>query len=304
MEIHKPFLKWVGGKTQIIQEVMALFPREMNNYYEPFVGGGSVLFALLSHIQQGSIRVNGVIYASDINPNLIRLYRIIQCRPEEFITEMKRLKGEYEACTGSVVNRAPTSLSEAKTSKESYYYWTRGLFNGLDDEGRASVAAAAMMLFLNKTCFRGVYRENRKKEFNVPFGNNKNPSIIDEHHIRATSELIQNVVFTCEPVLDPESLLCDGIAEDDFAYFDPPYAPENATSFVGYNADGFNLEQHKDLFEMLHNLGGKFLMSNADVPLVKEAFPAPAFTTKIISCRRAIHSKNPSAKTNEVLITN
>ena len=302
MEIMKPFMKWVGGKTQIINDVLELFPKNMNNYHEPFLGGGSVLLALLTYKANGDINICGTIYASDLNANLIGLYKNIQANPDLLINEVKKLSAEFKRCTGSVVNRKATTIEEAITSPESYYFWIRKRFNAFSKEDRMSLSASAMLLFMNKTCFRGVYREG-PNGFNVPFGNYKNPSILDDEHIRNVSQLIKDVVFTTCTFSDALTK----IKQDDFVYLDPPYAPENETSFVSYTSDGFNLESHNLLFKACKEMKEKnikMLMSNADVTLVKAAFPSPLYTTKIISCRRAIHSKKPNARTNEVLITN
>jgi DNA adenine methylase len=126
---------------------------------------------------------------------------------------------------------------------------------------------------------------------------------MDESHIRLVAGLVKDVVFTCQPFLSS----LEKVQSTDFVYLDPPYAPENEKSFVGYTADGFSLKEHQSLFKeivSLNNKGSKFLMSNADVKLVKDAFPEPTYKTKIVSCRRAINSKDPAAKTNEVLIRN
>ena len=304
MTLTKPVLKWVGGKTQILEDVLALFPTEMKDYHEPFVGGGSVLLGFLCFVKSGKIKVSGCIYASDLNSNLIGLYRNIQSRPDELIAEVRTLVDQFSKIRGSgVPNRKATTLEEAVTSHESYYYWIRSRFNAFSKEERAAVIGSAMLLFMNKTCFRGVYREG-PNGFNVPYGNYKNPSVFEEDHIRAVSELIRDVVFTACPY--GESL--ERVSAGDFVYLDPPYAPETSTSFVGYTADGFGLDDHKALFNLcrtgIHAKGARFLMSNAEVSLVKVAFPSPPFTTKIISCRRAINSKKPESKTNEVLISN
>lgn len=301
--IIKPIIKWVGGKTQIIEDVMELFPTEIQgDYYEPFLGGGSVILALLSYIKEGKITVEGKIYVSDLNSNLVGLYKNIQTNPDGLISELHHLTDEFNSCTGTEVNRKPETIDEGLTSQESYYYWVRSQFNQLTKEERMSVRGSAMLVFMNKTCFRGVYREG-PNGFNVPFGNYKNPGIFDEGHIRDVSSLIKDVLFeeaSFEGVLDK-------VKEGDFVYLDPPYAPETATSFVGYTADGFKIEDHTKLFEMCNAIcerGGKLLMSNADVSLVRNSFPEPTYETKIIECRRAINSKNPEAKTNEVLIRN
>jgi len=305
----KPLLKWVGGKMQIINDIMCGFPKEINNYHEPFIGGGSVLISFLTKVRDGAIKLTGKVYASDVNANLISFYKNIQGRPEDCIVELRKLCSEYGAIVdggvgGGVVNRAAKNIEEASTSKESYYYWTRARFNALTAEERVLPKAAAMLLFLNKTCFRGLYREG-PNGFNVPFGNNKNVAIIDEKNIRFVSGLIKDVIFThCS--FESNAVLA-GATRGDFIYFDPPYAPETDTSFVGYSKDGFGIERHRALFRICGDMtkkGVSILMSNADVKMVKDAFPSPVYATRVISCRRAIHSKEPDSRTNEVLITN
>ena len=209
----KPFLKWVGGKTQIISEVMELFPKNIENYHEPFVGGGSVLFACLSR----GTKISGKVYASDVNAGLIGVYKNIQKDPEVFIVDVHKLIEEFNSCTGTEVNRKPKNIEEARTSRESYYYWTRAQFNAIPIGERGSIEASCLFVFLNKTCFRGVYREGPNC-FNVPYGNYKNPAIIDDAHIREVSKLIQNVVFTVESFTTSMTRVKKG----DFIYMDPP----------------------------------------------------------------------------------
>jgi DNA adenine methylase len=298
----KPFLKWVGGKTQIIDDVLSLFPQTINNYHEPFLGGGSVLLAVLSYKKASKIQINGSIYASDLNANLINLYTTIQKKSPLLIRTINEISKQYALAKGTVVNRSPTSLEEAYSAPESYYYWIRNNFNAMTKEQRLSIKGAAMILFMNKTCFRGVYREG-PKGFNVPYGNYNHPAIIDESHIMEISELIKDVKFSCSSFNDA----MDKVTMDDFIYLDPPYAPENSKSFVGYTTDGFDIDQHKMLFAKTKELKAKnvkMVMSNAAVDLVKDSFPAPDYVTKVISCKRHINSKKPDAKANEVLITN
>jgi DNA adenine methylase len=278
----KPFIKWVGGKTQILEQVLTLFPTTIHDYYEPFVGGGAVLIGLLDAIQQKRITLSGTIYASDINPALINLYKCIQTNPEELLTEIDRLT--------TITDR--DAMGHPILHQETYYYAMRDQYNQLAD--KTTLQAAALFLYLNKTCFRGMYREG-PRGFNVPFGNYRNPTIVDPALIRHLSVLFRPVVFrTCSF----ETALAS-IKSDDFTYVDPPYVPLNATSFVGYTADGF--DKHQVLFDLLKTLPCPFLLSNSDTYLVRQTFPAP-YTIQTISCRRAIHCRNPDARTNEVLI--
>jgi len=289
--LARPFLKWVGGKTQIIEEVLASFPKEINNYYEPFLGGGSVLLGFLSHTD-----FKGKVYASDINPNTIALYKFIQNHCTMFIAELKKIVDVYNNIKGKDVNRKATTMEEALTSQESYYYYMRSRFNGM--ASKTTIEASAVLLFLNKTCFRGVYREG-PLGFNVPFGHYDSPAIYDEEHLKDISKLIQNVEFRC---CSFEHALTN-LTEKDFVYLDPPYAPINANSFVSYVSEGFSLDNHEKLFKICKEMKNKFVMSNAEVELVKASFPGPQYTTKIISCRRSINAKDPSSRVNEVLIT-
>lgn len=298
MNIEKPVLKWVGGKTQIPETVLAEFPKEIINYHEPFLGGGSVLLGFLSQVRNGTFTVSGNIYASDLNANLISLYENIRTRPDDVISETQKLVEAFSSITGTAVNRKATE-SEASTSPESFYFWIRSKFNGLRGSARAEPSASAMLLFMNKTCFRGVYREG-PNGFNVPFGNYKNPTIFDADHIHRVSDLIKDVIFTTGSYRDTLARVEPG----DFVYLDPPYAPESSKSFVSYTANGFGIEEHKALFAMCHDMNDNLIdlvISNADVQLVRDSFP---WHTQVIPCKRSINSKKPGSKTNEVLISN
>jgi len=189
----KPIIKWVGGKTQIIDKILLNFPKEINNYHELFLGGGSVLLALLQNISLNNIKIHGNINAYDINETLINMYINIRDNPSQILLLIKEIINIYNNLDGSekckaflsrtkpfgfscsIVNRNPLTLDEAITSKESYYYWIRKNFNSLKQKYKNKYIGSAYFIFLNKTCFRGVYREG-PNGFNIPFGHYTNPS--------------------------------------------------------------------------------------------------------------------------------
>ena len=296
----KPIIKWVGGKTQIIDKLLDAFPPVIDNYHEIFLGGGSVLLELLDRLKAGKIKVTGRIYAYDVNEPLIYVYKNIQSNHNELYRIIRGFIDEFNACSGSDVNRAPISIEDAKLSKENYYYWTRARYNRLSPTEKTTIEGSALFIFLNKTCFRGVFRVG-PNGFNVPYGHYANPEIINRAHLDEMHELIRDVVFECADFT--VSMGAGKIGDGDFVYLDPPYAPENAKSFVGYTDKGFPLDQHNRLFGMCRGLK-KMMMSNADVALVRQNFPVEQYTTTVVSCKRSINSKNPEAKTNEVIITN
>jgi DNA adenine methylase len=294
----KPIIKWVGGKTQIIDKIMDNFPSEINNYYEFFLGGGSVLIALLTMQANNKIKINGTINAYDINKILIGMFINIKERPLELYKYIKKIKYYYNNKNiNNGGSRTPKHIDEI-SSKESFYYWARYKFNKITD--KTSIEKSALLIFLNKTCFRGVYREG-PNGFNVPFGNNKNPEIINKKHLMKLSELFRNVNFYHMGFEESFNQRLN-INELDFIYLDPPYAPINSTSFVNYTSDGFNLDKHKLLFRLTKELNCKFMMSNAETDLVKEEFKDYNIIT--ILCKRTINSKNPESTINEVLILN
>lgn len=312
-KLQKPFLKWVGGKTQIIKDIISKIPKEMDNYHELFLGGGSVLLAVLSLQKQNKIVIKNKIYAYDINFVLINVYKHIQSNKDELYKYINLYLKEYDSIKNHNIKiddnidskeikkylskkRKPNSIEEAKTSKESYYYWIRNKYNNID---KNTIECSALFMFINKTCFRGMYREGRTG-YNVPYGHyKKTPTIISETDLNNISDLIKDVEFKYSNFTDSVK----NVKKDDFVYLDPPYAPENGTSFVGYVADGFDLEMHKLLFSEIKNLGKiKFVMSNAKVELVTNNFKE--YNCEDIIARRAINSKKPGSITTEVIIYN
>ena len=302
IHIPKPILKWVGGKTQIIDKLITDFPVEINNYREAFLGGGSVLLTLLSYVKSGIIKIQGNIYAYDLNEPLIYIYKNIQTHHNELYDVMQTIITDFNECGNGEINRTPTNIEEAKTAKENYYYWIRSEYNKLCLTEKKSILGSAMFIFLNKTCFRGVFRVG-PKGFNVPYGHYNNPEIINKEHLEEIHNLIQNVVFECCNFNTSLTI----VEPNDFVYLDPPYAPETDTSFVGYTENGFNIENHNNLFKLIHILtdtNKKIMLSNADVSLVRENFTNEKYNTLSILCKRSINSKNPDAKAKEVIIKN
>lgn len=287
----KPIVKWLGGKTQIIDTVIKCFPETINNYHELFLGGGSILFSVL----ENNIKINGSINAYDINETLIYMYINIKNNYKEVLKEIKKIIDVYNSIVDTTIMKKPISEKDGLTSQESYYYWSRKIYNSLSQVQKNSPLGSAYFIFLNKTCFRGMHREG-PHGFNVPFGHYNNPEIINEKHIEKVSELIKNVNFFCLPF----EKSFEKVLENDFIYLDPPYVTENEKSFVKYNLSGFDIKQNKLLFSMCKK--HKFLMSNSATNLIKEHFDSSIYKIKTIECKRSINSKKPDSKTNELLI--
>jgi DNA adenine methylase len=191
--MNKPILKWVGGKTQIIDKIVSRFPEKINTYHEIFLGGGSVLIAVLL---SDKIKV-GRVFAYDINKALIGVYKNVQSKPHELYDALAELIRDFNETANSpnsgAVNRKPESKADVNC-RESYYYWIRKCYNK-DGDG-FSVRNSAYFIFLNKTCFRGLYR-NGPNGFNVPYGNYKNPTILERDHLFHIHALIQSVTVEC-----------------------------------------------------------------------------------------------------------
>ena len=245
----KPFLKWAGGKGQLINEIEKYYPFEnvkINKYAEPFVGGGAVLFDILSKFDLDEI------YISDINAELINTYIIVR----DYIDKLIHLLISYQE------DYVPLDTDNRK----KYYIAKRERFNDIKVNGNEAdnIEKAALMIFLNKTCFNGLYRVNRKGLFNVPMGAYKNPLICDEKKLRAVSEKLQNVKIVCEDYKKSD----DFIDENTFVYFDPPYRPLTETSnFTAYTENLFDDEKQIELanfVERISNKGAMVVVSNSD----------------------------------------
>lgn len=299
--MQKPFLKWVGGKTQIINTLIKTFPKKMNNYHELFLGGGSVLFSILYLQKNKKIEITGDINVYDLNTTLINLYKNIKEDYNEIFNQYNLIiKDYYNIPTlKSLVKHNkenPIKQYHSLLSKEQYYYWMRKKYNEIDE----SFEKSALFLFLNKHGFRGMYREG-PTGFNIPFGNYKRPQILELKKLKIISNLIQKVNFYNMTFQDS----IKNIKEGDFTYLDPPYFPMDEKSFVGYTKLGFNKDLHDILFNNiidLHEKKIKFLMSNSDVNIIKDKF-TDFYITKI-KVKRQINSKNPGSTVNELLIYN
>ncbi len=242
-----PFIKWVGGKTQLISEIASRLPVDFmsyDTYVEPFVGGGAFLF----HVLQTYPAVKRVVI-NDLNAKLMTLYRVVKEKPESLITTLKDMESYYR------------SLDAA--GKKLLFLSEREKFNsvGMLD----NVSLAAKFIFLNRTCFNGLYRENGKGAFNVPFGRYANPTICDVHNLRVASRLLQRVDIVCGDFAETEN----HIFGRTLFYFDPPYKPLSATSsFNSYSKAGFNDDEQKRLAAFCRELdsrGIRFILSNSDV---------------------------------------
>lgn len=299
-DIPRPLLKWVGGKGQIIDKLLKNVPKKINNYHEIFVGGGSVLIMILWAREKGLITIEGSINVYDLNKALIGTYINMKGKKDKLFKETNKLETVFNSCKLDKGDRKPTTEEEALKSKESYYYWIRQQYN--EQEDKLSVLSSAYFIFLNRTGFRGMYREG-PNGYNIPYGNYKNPKILDKDELKYISSLISDVNFIHSDF--SESL--NGIQDDDnFVYLDPPYAPENEKSFVGYTKDGFGIEQHELLFNLSKTVSekNKIMMSNANVQLIRDNLSPEIYNYEVVSCRRAINSKDPGARTEEVIITN
>lgn len=295
--IHgKPFLKWAGGKGQLLDKIASYLPNnisEIDTYIEPFVGGGAVLFWLISHYP--SIKR---VVINDLNTELVNLYLSIKLSVEELISELKVLDTDFKKFT-------------SQEEKSEYYYSIRNEYNSRNlTSNERSIRLAALFVFLNKTCFNGLYRVNTKNLFNVPFGKYVNPKIFDEENLRNDSELLQRV-----DILNGDYAETIQYASTKALYYlDPPYKPISSTSsFNSYSVMSFNDEQQirlKEFCDSINERGAKFILSNSDpknVDAENNFFDDlySTYTIHRVSAKRNINSKGDKrGKINELLITN
>lgn len=269
-----PVLKWAGGKTQLLEQIANSMPAEYHNYYEPFIGGAAVLLGI-SPAQA---------FINDVNEQLVNLYRQLKIAVDSVIDKVNEM--------------------DAMPCTKELYYAIREEYNGKIANREFDAACAALMIWINKHCFNGLYRVNSKGLFNVPYNNKANGKSIDENNIRAISDYLKksDIAITC---LDFEEA-CSSVSAGDFVYFDSPYVPESATaSFTDYTMDGFTLSDHERLaalFRRLDLIGAKVMLSNNDVPLVRSLYEG--YNIQSLVAKRMINRNANKRMGREVLITN
>jgi DNA adenine methylase len=241
-----PFVKWAGGKTSLLPHLLPYVPLRPSSYCEPFLGGGALFFGICARTTSFTAHL------SDTNKELINAYRVIKESPEELIRLLSRFQGEYDSAA----------------DKGSYFYQKR------DWRPVDHIESAARLIFLNKTCYNGLYRVNSKGEFNVPFGRYKNPRILDSHVIRAASEVLNNTKAELRSISYKDALASCKTA--DFVYLDPPYQPPSKTSsFTDYTPGGFSEKDQEELaeeFGKLVNRGCTVLLSNSETVLTRNLY--------------------------------
>lgn len=288
----KPFVKWAGGKTQLLSEIRRKYPERIEKYCEPFVGGGAVLFDVLSTFNPKEVLIN------DINAELINTYHQIKTNSEPLISQLSELQQQYK------------ELSEE--DRKTLFFAKRERYNSLKINGNEveNLEKAALFIFINKTCFNGLYRVNSKGLFNVPFNNAKNPLICDEDNLRACSSVLQNVKMTTGDY----SICNDFIDKDTFVYIDPPYRPLNQTSaFTSYSENDFSDVQQIELGKFIDGISEKkatVVASNSDPKNVdtNDNFFDDLyshFKIERVYASRAINSKGSKrGKISELLVAN
>ena len=269
-----PFVKWAGGKRQLIPQIRERMPEKYNDYYGPFIGGGAVIFDLLP--------ANALI--NDINKALINTYRTICNEPDAFLIEVNRLDNDM--------------WEDGK----KYYYSIREHYNDKLMRSEYDVELAALFVFINKHCFNGLYRVNGKGLFNVPYNNSRRVSV-DEDVIIATSEYLRGVT-----IIDGDfEQACKNEKKGDFVFIDSPYAPLNPTSFESYTKEGFDIESHKRLAKLYDELtarGCYCMLTNHNTELINELYGNKDYKIDVVSVKRMINSDASNRVGEEVIICN
>lgn len=290
----RPFLKWAGGKGQLLETIRRRYPAGLGTavvkYAEPFVGGGAVLFDILNRYSMKEV------FISDTNAELINAFRAVKEDIEALISILARYQADY--------------IPLDEDGRKRYYYARRDRFNELKKGGGGGIESAALFIFLNRTCFNGLYRVNRQGQFNVPIGSYKNPLVCDEENLRGVSKALQNVVIVCGDYQESARF----IDEATFVYFDPPYRPLTSTAgFTAYTEDGFTDAQQAGLARFTDAMsakGAKVLLSSSDP---KNARAEDNFFDDLyashhierVDAVRAINSdKRKRGKITELLISN
>lgn len=265
-----PIVKWVGGKRQLMFELLKNMPENYNRYFEPFIGGGALFF----YLQPDNA------YISDVNEELINLYQVVRDNVDELITD----------------------LQKHDISKE-YFMEIRNIDRTDEYKNWSDVKKASRFIYLNRTCFNGMYRVNSKGEFNVPFGHYKNPRILDENNLINCSNLLQRTEIKHADF----SEILKKVKKGDFVYFDPPYVPLSETSsFTSYTKDGFDMDMQfklRDICDELDTIGVKFLLSNSDTKLVNELYENYNIK-KVFASRQINANADGRGKITEVLVRN
>lgn len=277
--VARPFIKWVGGKAKLVPELRQYLPKSYNHYYEPFLGGGAFFFGVTDYKKA---------FLNDINPHLVAAYKHIRNDIDAIIKELKIIEEQYHA------------LSPSLEKQKEMFLQLRQKFNDLKD---SDINKATLLIFLNKTCFNGMYRENSKGHFNVPFGNHTHPTICDVKNLHAVSKKLQNAEISTGGYHE----ILKSAGKDDFVYLDPPYYPLNPTSnFTSYHSEGFN---HRDqlklseIFKELKERGSKVMVSNSTHEEVYKMYEPHAHIIQTIDAARAINSKGSDrGKIKELVI--
>jgi len=272
-----PFIKWAGGKGQLIPQIIRLVPPRFGRYFEPFLGGGAVFFKLASPDRNA--------FLSDINYELINAYKVIKNHVEELIPVLIYHQNEY--------NKSP----------KKYYYHLRDSTSAMNN-----INKAARFIALNKTCYNGLYRVNKNGLFNVPIGRYKNPLICDADNLRKMSVVLKRSGSNLG-VSDYKKILVEKAEKDDFVYLDPPFYPISDTAnFTSYTNNGFSLEDQKELASIFYELtekGCKVLLSNSNTDEIRRLYSTYSHLTEVINVNRSINTiASKRAGHTELLIRN